>query len=312
MKKLSLLLIVLMSFIRIGFGQDANPNVKPGQGKGGSCECGEKGVNISTGFDNNSNSLSADGAVDDTWKITAYSNGNGGTAGPINAVKSASGPWAPNLPNAAWIVPANGVSNSGVYDYRYDITVPAGYKAVLKFTKIGADNDVELYVDAIYQKYWSNKDGYAFKPANMAMNPCLIVDELEAGKPIGAGKHNLLFKVRNGVSITGLFVQGCVEFVQLVPECRCPAGWVSNTDQKDGGIIKGNSGCKKQVCVFDKALVPPKNGTVIGDPANPWGFTWENGFYVWGTKANGGAPICTLDGKVIDWNTYKDTQGRGE
>jgi hypothetical protein len=298
MKKLSLLLIVMMSFVRIGFGQDANPNVKPGQGKGGSCECGEKGFNLSTGFDNSSNSLSADGAVDDTWKITAYT---GGTA-PINAVKSPqlNPNWAPNnLPNAAWIVPDNSVKNSGVYDYRYDITVPAGYKAVLKFTRIGADNDVELYVDAIHQKYWSNKGGQGFKEANMKLNPCLIVDELEAGKPIGAGKHNLLFKVQNGVSITGLFVQGCVEFVQLVPECRCPAGWYSNTDQKDGGIIKGNDGCKKQVCVFEKSPTQPKNGTVIGDPAKPWGFTWENGFYVWGTKANGGAPICTIDGKVV-------------
>ena len=55
MKKLSLLLIVMMSFVKIGFGQEANPNVKPGQGKGISCECGGNGFNLSTGFDNNSN-----------------------------------------------------------------------------------------------------------------------------------------------------------------------------------------------------------------------------------------------------------------
>jgi hypothetical protein len=310
MKKLSLLLIVMMSFVRIGFGQVPNPNVKPGQGKGDGCQCGEKGFNLSTGFDNSSNSLSDDRAVDDTWKITAYSNGNGGSAGPINTIKSPpqNPNWASNLLNAAWIIPANNVSNSGVYDYRYDITVPAGYKAVLKFTRIGADNDVELYVDAVHQKYWSNKGGQAFKEANMKLNPCLIVDELEAGKPIGAGKHNLLFKVQNGISITGLFVQGCMELVQLVPECRCPAGWYSNTDQKEGGVILGDDGCKKAVCNFEKSPTQPKNGTAIGDPAKPWGFTWENAFYVWGTKANGGAPICTLNGKPYELKHFPESR----
>jgi hypothetical protein len=302
MKKLSLQLIVMMCFVQITFGQVPNPNVIPGQGKGDACECGEKGINISTGFDNSSNSIFADGAIDDTWKITGYT---GGTTG-LNAIKTTFSAWATTAVGAAWIKPDKDVMNAGAYDYIYNFTVPAGYKAVMRFARVGGDNDVEIYVDVTDFKYFSNKADYGFKDANTKMKPCLVFDVN------GAGPHKINFKVRNSGSYTGLLVQGCMELVQLVPECRCPDGWVSNTNQKDGGIVTGSDGCKKQVCVFDKALIPPKNGTVIGSESNPWGFTWGNGFYVWGTAANGGAPICTLNGKPIDWNTYQMNQGRGK
>jgi hypothetical protein len=497
MKKLSLLLIVLMSFVRIGFGQDANPNVKPGEGKDEGCECGSKGINISTGFNNKANTLFGNNAVDNEWKIVSYPNGTGS----INAVASnpANSYYALPSSTSEWLIPQN-VTSGGSYTYQYTFIVPTGSEANLKFRRIGGDDDLVMKIDGD-QVFTSGNGGWAFKEDRVILKKCLVVNKLSNGTRITAGTHiiecivnngsngatgllldgcmdfvkveapvvvfedtkccigtdaknlstgfgnsansliangmadddwkitstpsgtavamvatsasvspsyapasakaqwliakdkfdtgpftfertivvpagmeaNLTFSriggdnqvemtlisganttliyksnfpgdfgglaftpknvilksctvaqrlapgthkivctVNNDNSAVGLLVEGCYELVQTVPECRCPAGWYSNTDQKDGGIIKGNDGCKKQVCVFDKALVPPKNGTVIGDPANPWGFTWENGFYVWGTKANGGAPICTLNGKVIDIEAYRATQGRGE
>jgi hypothetical protein len=296
MKKLSLLLIVLMSFVRIGFGQ-VNPDVRAGEGRFETCQCGSKGVNISTGFDNGSNTAFQVGQAENQWKIIS------GPSGPQNPTGFSTPAWDVNNSNSTWIVPS--VTLPGDYVYEYKFIVPAGSTGTLKFRRIGADDRITAKLDANPDFFVSDEIAGWYKKATLKQ--CIILDK------IPAGTHSLLFTVKNMIpSITGLLVEGCLDFVSTVPECRCPAGWYSNTDQKDGGIIKGNDGCKKQVCVFDKALVPPKNGTVIGDPANPWGFTWENGFYVWGTKANGGAPICTLNGKVIDIEAYRATQGRGE
>jgi hypothetical protein len=305
MKKLSLLLIVLIRFVQIGFGQEANPNVKPGEGKGDGCQCGEKGINISTGFNNKSNSLFGNSAVDNEWKIVSYPNGTGS----INAV--ASNPAHPlyALPSSTseWLVPQN-VSSGGSYTYQYTFNVPVGTEANLKFRRIGADDDLVMKIDGD-QVFTSGNGGWAFKEDRALLKKCLVVNKLSSGTHLTAGTHTIECIVNNGSNgPTGLLLEGCYELVQTVPECRCPAGWYSNTDQKDGGVILGDDGCKKAVCNFEKSPTQPKNGTAIGDPAKPWGFTWENAFYVWGTKANGGAPICTLNGKPFELKHFPDSK----
>ena len=74
-----------------------------------------------------------------------------------------------------------------------------------------------------------------------------------------------------------------------VTTCTCPAGWLANPTNVDGGVTSDGK-CKKGVCGpwNATAIPPPPNGTAIGT----WGFTWSNGIYVWGTTANGGAPNC--------------------
>lgn len=281
-----------MSFVQIGFGQEANPNVKPGEGKGNGCECGSKGVNISTGFDNGTNTAFQVGQAENQWKIIS---GPGGVQNPTSFSSTA---WDANNNNSTWIVPK--VQSAGDYVYEYKFTVPAGSTGILKFRRIGADDRVSAKLDADTDFFVAGDVAAWFR--NTILKQCIVLDK------IPAGSHSLLFSVKNMGGITGLLVEGCLDFVSSVPECKCPAGWYSNTDQKDGGVILGDDGCKKAVCNFEKSPTQPKNGTAIGDPAKPWGFTWENAFYVWGTKANGGAPICTLNGKPFELKHFPDSK----
>jgi hypothetical protein len=69
--------------------------------------------------------------------------------------------------------------------------------------------------------------------------------------------------------------------------CTCPAGWTSNTSSQVGGVTTDGK-CKKGACGPNSIAPYPPDGTQIGS----WGFTWGNGFYAWGTTANGGAPKC--------------------
>jgi hypothetical protein len=75
-----------------------------------------------------------------------------------------------------------------------------------------------------------------------------------------------------------------------VTTCVCPAGWLANATNVDGGVTTDGK-CKKGVCGpwSSTAFPPPPNGTPIGT----WGFTWGTGIYAWGTTANGGVATCT-------------------
>ncbi|MEA2719894.1 MAG: hypothetical protein QOJ39_1758 [Candidatus Eremiobacteraeota bacterium] len=74
-----------------------------------------------------------------------------------------------------------------------------------------------------------------------------------------------------------------------VRTCTCPPGWLANTTNADGGVTSDGK-CKKGVCVGNPVNPLPANGTPIGT----WGFTWGNGFYAWGTAANGGGAHCVV------------------
>lgn len=69
--------------------------------------------------------------------------------------------------------------------------------------------------------------------------------------------------------------------------CTCPQGWLSNTNNQNGGITTDGK-CKKAVCGPIVGCDPLPNGTPIGN----WGFTWDNWIYTWGTPTNGGKPNC--------------------
>jgi hypothetical protein len=70
------------------------------------------------------------------------------------------------------------------------------------------------------------------------------------------------------------------------PPCSCPKGWLSNTSNIDGGVTTDGR-CKKLVC-SPIGVVPPPDGTQLGN----WGFTWGYELWAYGTKENGGAPVC--------------------
>lgn len=68
--------------------------------------------------------------------------------------------------------------------------------------------------------------------------------------------------------------------------CTCPSAWMSNTNVAGGITTDGK--CKKLACQESGISPAPPNGTQIGS----WGFTWGNGFWAWGSAANGGSPNC--------------------
>jgi hypothetical protein len=71
-----------------------------------------------------------------------------------------------------------------------------------------------------------------------------------------------------------------------VTTCKCPTGWLSNTNI-DGGVTTDGK-CKKHVGTITSNILPP-DGTALGT----WGFTWGNGIWAYGSVANGGEPACT-------------------
>lgn len=78
--------------------------------------------------------------------------------------------------------------------------------------------------------------------------------------------------------------------------CTCPRGWLANTTNVDGGVTSDGK-CKKLVCASNTVSPYPANGTPIGT----WGFTWGNGFWAWGSQANGGKAVCTGGGYTHTW-----------
>jgi len=94
---------------------------------------------------------------------------------------------------------------------------------------------------------------------------------------------------------------GSVTCTPIPIVCKCPAGWTCNgcSPQVDGGFTNDGK-CKKLACQGISISPYPPNGTQIGSP--PWGFSWGNAFYAWGTAANGGAPTCTGGGYTVTWH----------
>jgi hypothetical protein len=272
------------------------------------CCTTENQKNLSTGFGNSANSLIANGMADDDWKITSTPSGAAIAMVATSATVSPS--YAPASSKAQWLL-AKGKSDIGSFTFERTIVVPAGMEANLSFSRIGGDNEVEMSLISganTTQIYKSNfpgpVGGLAFKPTNAILKSCKVSQRL------APGTHKIVCTVSSNGGDAGLLVEGCYELVQTVPECRCPAGWLSNSTGKDGDITTDGK-CKKLAC-GPSGIKPPKNGTEIGPLNNPWGFTWGGEFWAWGSKENGGAPICTLNGKVIDWSAYQATQGRGE
>jgi hypothetical protein len=76
-----------------------------------------------------------------------------------------------------------------------------------------------------------------------------------------------------------------------VTVCNCPEGWLANNTNIQGGVTgSGERQCKK-LCCKPLGISPfPPNGTQL---AGNIGFTWGDELWFYGTKENGGWPICT-------------------
>ncbi|MBK6975829.1 MAG: hypothetical protein IPH28_00915 [Cytophagaceae bacterium] len=287
MKRILLMVAILIS--NIAFSQEFEVISQSTK----DCNCKENGRLISTGYSNTSGSLHQNGANDNDWKITSYPNGTG----TINTiVKNPGFPlWAAASNTEQWIMPATGTkfpSNSdqlltpgsnfenGVYVYSHSITVPSGQEAVLKISKLGGDNDLKLFINSSKVYDQGQIGGWGFKEENIILKKCLQFR-------LTAGQYTISAEINNISGPTGFYLGGCYDLVKVDPVCKCPLGWVSNTTQKEGDITKDGK-CKKMVCGPIDIKPLPKNGTEIGN----WGFIWGNGIWVWGTKENGGAPVC--------------------
>lgn len=242
------------------------------------CCIGDNKLNLSTGFENSTNSLFGTNAKDDDWKIVS------GPSGATPAYQFSYAYYAPASSKAQWISPKGGGSAAGHYVYERQIVVPTGYKAVVTFSRIGADNDVVMSVTnggTSSFVYTSNQGGYAFMAGRAILKKCLTIDLLP-------GTNILSCDVDNQSSITGLLVEGCYELIKTEPVCKCPQGWLSNTTNKDGDITTDGK-CKKMICGPIDIKPLPKNGTQV---EGNLGFFWGNELWWYGTKENGGAPIC--------------------
>ena len=246
------------------------------------CCVSEKAINLSTGYRNTSNSLIPNNSPDDEWKLSSSPSGSA-TAKVVNPIGN---PFAPTSSKATWLF-ANS-SDPGKYTYERTIVVPPGYEAILTFSRIGADNEVDLFTEAPSAakvlQYHSNfptpVGGTAFWAKNATLKQCLRI------KGLAAGTHKIIAEVKNDNLGTGLLVEGCYELFQVA--CKCPEGWLSNTSNKDGDITLDGK-CKKMICGPINIKPFPKNGTQVDGNI---GFFWDGNIYFYGTKANGGAAIC--------------------
>ncbi len=210
MKKLSLLLIVLMSFVRIGFGQVPNISTSP---------------NISTGVDASGNALNM-GATDTYWKITPPS-----SMGPnAYVIPSFSGYWenTPASNNAQWIGGDKNNQNQkpGLHTFERQINISSGISLFSYNFSIAVDDDlssIELLdptgkVTDLTSKFVrpSNPNGYKLsKP---------ISGEIQC--PL-KGVWKLRVKVNFVDNIAGLIVSGNVSFKDggncgcKIPDVKC-------------------------------------------------------------------------------------------
>jgi hypothetical protein len=185
------------------------------------CVCSEKGKNISTGYDNPASGLLANGSVDGEWKIVIS------PSGPQNSIASnpAHVGYASANPNSEWIIPTKNNDVAGDYTYEYTFNVPSGFEGNIKFRRIGADNDVKVYLDNVSNPiiYDSNQGGYAFMEGRALLKSCLEVNK------IASGTHKIICVVHNENSATGLLVEGCMDLVST-----CPCDLLAQAPQING------------------------------------------------------------------------------
>jgi len=75
-----------------------------------------------------------------------------------------------------------------------------------------------------------------------------------------------------------------------VTVCNCPEGWMANKTNILGGVTgSGERQCKKLSCKPMGVSPFPPNGTQL---TGNIGFTWGDELWFYGTKENGGWPIC--------------------
>ena len=168
------------------------------------CICSANSINISTGWDNGSSTPLADGAIDGDWVLTP----------PVGATTASTITfWATTSTLAKFIQPTNGMTNAGYYDYIYTFTVPSSSNGNFAISRIGGDNEVELFLDTNLV-YASSFGGYAFADANTILPTCLNLTG------IAPGTHTLRGRVHNHSSRTGFILEGCYTENS---SCICPS-----------------------------------------------------------------------------------------
>ena len=155
-----------MCFVGIGFGQ-VNPDVRAGEGRFETCQCGSKGINISTGFDNGSNAAFQVGQAENQWKIIS------GPSGPQNPTAVNMPFWDANNANSTWITPKGRDLGDYVYEYRFN--VPAGSTGTLQLRRIGADDAVTAKLDGGSPDFFSAGNVAAWYK-NTMLKPCKVFD----------------------------------------------------------------------------------------------------------------------------------------
>jgi hypothetical protein len=89
-------------------------------------------------------------------------------------------------------------------------------------------------------------------------------------------------------TVSGLpIVIGILTNTPAITQAKCPAGWLANQTNVDGGVATDGR-CKKLSGIMNITPSPP-NGTEIGT----YGFTWGNEVWTIGATANGGAAVTT-------------------
>ncbi len=242
----------------------------------------------SMGFSQNVNTGMGSIGTVDSWKV--------GTTIPLGnsyvIANSFPGLWettSVSINTPKWISVSTGGKGSGQTDFIYEkkFTVPAGIMQLKCNFKIAAD-DVLKKIELIQPN--STKVNIGFTNTGNYKFTKLITDSLVC--PV-KGDWTLRVTVFCGDAKgtqgwTALLVSGNINFKEgkcPPPPCSCPKGWLASSTNEDGGV-SADGKCKKLVCA-PIAVLPPPNGTSIGN----WGFTWGNEIWVWGTKENGGAPI---------------------
>lgn len=138
------------------------------------------------------------------------------------------------------------------------------------------------------------------------------------------GKHEINLEVYNEGGPAGFYLDAMITSkdgklnekeccLVKVMKCKCPEDWYSNNStSKLGGQVSEASErqCKKLICKPIGISPLPADGTQL---TGNIGFTWGDELWFYGTKENGGWPLCTeewVDPSVPNKET-KPGQGRG-
>ena len=114
----------------------------------------------------------------------------------------------------------------------------------------------------------------------------------KAGSVAMGGIDHFIGKLVNTAAVLkcpqgGNIVGGnCVHSIAITK--KCPAGWLANSSNVDGGETADGQ-CKKAVAGCNLPAPLPANGTQIAG----YGFTWGNSVVQYGNAANGGAAVTS-------------------